>query len=181
MERLVKDLLRLARLDAGQETLDVSAVDTRALVDAVVADLAPCARRRAGSASRSTSAPAPSACAAIPAKLHDVLRNLIANAITYSPEETTIRVDARADRRSRRDRRVGRRAGHSRTRICRACSSVSTASTSRARATRAAPASGWRSSKHLVELHGGDVRAENQAGRGARFTITLPGAPPAPA
>src|SRR5207302_6104143 len=41
MERLVKDLLRLARLDAGQETLDLNACDTRGLVQAVVADLAP--------------------------------------------------------------------------------------------------------------------------------------------
>ena len=51
MERLVKDLLRLARLDAGQETLDLIACDTRALVEAVVADLAPAAEER-GSGSR---------------------------------------------------------------------------------------------------------------------------------
>ena len=30
-----------------------------------------------------------------PAKLHDALRNLVANAITYAPERTTIPVDAR--------------------------------------------------------------------------------------
>jgi len=36
MERLVKDLLRLARLDAGQETLDLIACDTHSLADAVV-------------------------------------------------------------------------------------------------------------------------------------------------
>src|SRR5260221_430521 len=33
MERLVKHLLRLARLDAGQETLDLVACDTRGLID----------------------------------------------------------------------------------------------------------------------------------------------------
>ena len=34
------------------------------------------------------------------AKLHDALRNLVANAISYAPEQTTIRVEAsRADGR----------------------------------------------------------------------------------
>ena len=46
MEHLVKDLLRLARLDAGQETLDSVPVDTRNLVQAVVTDLMPTADRR---------------------------------------------------------------------------------------------------------------------------------------
>src|SRR5436190_10111523 len=35
MERLVKDLLRLARLDAGQETLDVVSCDLRRLIPSV--------------------------------------------------------------------------------------------------------------------------------------------------
>src|SRR4051794_1571129 len=46
MERLVKDLLRLARLDAGQETLDVISCDTRNLVQGVMADLTPEAEAR---------------------------------------------------------------------------------------------------------------------------------------
>ena len=31
--------------------------------------------------------------------------------------------------------------------------------------------------KHLVELHGGEVRAANRAGGGAEFTVTLPANP----
>ena len=46
MERLVRDLLRLARLDAGQETLDVVSGDTRALIEPVVSDVAPAAEAR---------------------------------------------------------------------------------------------------------------------------------------
>ena len=97
MERLVKDLLRLARLDAGQETLDLVACDTRGLV----------ARRRrrpgAGGSTRAASAievaiaPGAETVRADPAKLHDALRNLVANAITYAPEQTTIRIDAARD------------------------------------------------------------------------------------
>src|SRR5207245_2862144 len=46
MERLVKDLLRLARLDAGQEPIEPAVCDTRTLVDGVVADLAAAAEAR---------------------------------------------------------------------------------------------------------------------------------------
>ena len=41
MERLVKDLLRLARLDARQEPLERAPCDMRTLFDGVIADLAP--------------------------------------------------------------------------------------------------------------------------------------------
>src|SRR5438046_873625 len=39
MERLVKDLLRLARLDAGQETLDIISCDAHNLITTVVTEL----------------------------------------------------------------------------------------------------------------------------------------------
>ena len=41
MERLVKDLLRLARLDAGQELLERAPTDVPALLDGIVDDLEP--------------------------------------------------------------------------------------------------------------------------------------------
>src|SRR6185436_19021808 len=39
MERLVKDLLRLARLDAGQEALEMASCDVRGLAQSVVSDV----------------------------------------------------------------------------------------------------------------------------------------------
>ena len=41
MERLVKDLLRLARLDAGQEAVELAPCDVQAIASGVVADLEP--------------------------------------------------------------------------------------------------------------------------------------------
>src|SRR6185312_4565651 len=93
MERLVKDLLRLARLDAGQETLEVIPCDTRNLTDTVIADVAQAAEER-GQRVDVLIAPGADTVRADPAKLHDALRNLVANAITYSPENTTVRIDA---------------------------------------------------------------------------------------
>ena len=92
MERLVKDLLRLARLDAGQETLDIIACDASNLIHAVVTELSSALDGRQQRVEVSIGAGAQHL-HADPTKLHDALRNLIANAITYSPERTTIRVD----------------------------------------------------------------------------------------
>src|SRR6185295_1256298 len=78
MERLVKDLLRLARLDAGQETLDIIACDTRNLVHGVIADLTQALESRGQRIEMSIDESAATV-RGDPAKLHDALRNLVAN------------------------------------------------------------------------------------------------------
>jgi signal transduction histidine kinase len=171
MERLVMDLLRLARLDAGQETLEVVSCDVRSLVHGVVADLLPLADARRQRIETAIAANAASL-DGDPGKLHDALRNLVANAITYAPEGTTVRVDAA---------RVGLRIEiavsdegpglpeEDRTRVFERFYRVDK---SRAR-DPGGTGLGLAIVKHLVELHGGTVRAENRAGVGARFTVSL--------
>jgi two-component system, OmpR family, phosphate regulon sensor histidine kinase PhoR len=171
MERLVKDLLRLARLDAGQETLDLIACDTHSLADSVVADVAPALAERH---QRIAVAIAPDAetVRADPAKLHDALRNLVANAITYAPEHSTIRIDA-----TRAGDRVAiavsdEGPGIPEEDLSRVFERFYRVDKSRAR-DPGGTGLGLAIVKHLVELHGGSVRAENNAERGARFTITI--------
>jgi two-component system phosphate regulon sensor histidine kinase PhoR len=97
MERLVKDLLRLARLDAGQETLAVVDCETRTLAQGVATDAAPAIAERHQHVEIDI-APGAEIIRGDPARLHDALRNLVANAITYGPEGTTVRIEAlRAD------------------------------------------------------------------------------------
>jgi two-component system phosphate regulon sensor histidine kinase PhoR len=172
MERLVKDLLRLARLDAGQETLDLVACETRGLADAVVADLTPeaAARRQ-----RLDVAIAPGAdlVRGDLAKLHDALRNLVANAIIYAPEGTTIRIDAAPE-----DGRVALSVsdegpGIPEDALSRVFERFYRVDKSRAR-DPGGTGLGLAIVKHLVELHGGTARAENRAEGGARFVLTLP-------
>ena len=88
MERLVKDLLRLARLDAGQETLDVSrARSACAASTASSTDLAPRARgARADASSVDVARRRGRRCAAIRRSCTTSLRNLVENAINYAPE-----------------------------------------------------------------------------------------------
>jgi two-component system phosphate regulon sensor histidine kinase PhoR len=173
MERLVKDLLRLARLDAGQETLELVACDTRSLAEAVAADEAPAAGERAQRIEVTIAAGAETV-RADPAKLHDALRNLVANAITYAPEQSTIRIDA-----ERFDGRVAitvsdEGPGIPDEDLTRVFERFYRVDKSRAR-DPGGTGLGLAIVKHLVELHGGSVRAENGPERGARFTITIGG------
>jgi two-component system phosphate regulon sensor histidine kinase PhoR len=174
MERLVKDLLRLARLDAGQESLDIIVCDTRSLAEAVVADMTPAAvvRRQRIDVAIGLGAETVRADAA---KLHDALSNLMANAIIYGPEDTTVRIHA-----ERVDGRVAisvsdEGPGIPDEDLSRVFERFYRVDKSRAR-DPGGTGLGLAIVKHLVELHGGTVRAENGHEHGARFTIGLPAA-----
>jgi two-component system, OmpR family, phosphate regulon sensor histidine kinase PhoR len=172
MERLVKDLLRLARLDAGQESVDLVSCDLRGLLHAVEIELKPSLDRRRQTLAIELARGGETA-TADPGKLHDAVRNLVANASAYAPEGSVIRIDGR---------RIGSGLELSvsdegpgipdadRLRIFERFYRVEK---SRAR-DPGGTGLGLAIVKHLIELHGGRVRAENLAAGGARFTIELP-------
>jgi two-component system phosphate regulon sensor histidine kinase PhoR len=171
MERLVKDLLRLARLDAGQETLEVIACETRSLIDNVIADVMPSADQRRQRFDVAVAAGG-EAVRADPAKLHDALRNLVANAITYAPERSTIRIDAAPIAGRVAITVADEGPGIPEHDLSRVFERFYRVEKSRAR-DPGGTGLGLAIVKHLVELHGGTVRAANGPRGGARFTITL--------
>ena len=176
MERLVKDLLRLARLDAGQETLDLIACDTRSLAEAVVADMTPSADARSQRITVNVDdAGRPLEVRGDPAKLHDALRNLVANAITYAPEHTTVAIDATREGRLVTIAVCDEGPGIPDDDLSRVFERFYRVDKSRAR-DPGGTGLGLAIVKHLVELHGGTIRAENRPSGGARFTMTLPAA-----
>jgi two-component system phosphate regulon sensor histidine kinase PhoR len=175
MERLVSDLLRLARLDARQEALDLAPCDMHQLFHTVVADVA---QTMEAKRQRLTTAVDPDACrlSADPAKLHDVLRNLVENAVNYSPEEATIHLEA-----TRRGGTVSISVSDSGPGIPSEDLSRVFERFYRVDKSRSRPGGtglGLAIVKHLVELHGGQAAAENRQEGGARFVITLPATPP---
>jgi two-component system phosphate regulon sensor histidine kinase PhoR len=172
MERLVKDLLRLARLDAGQETLEMVASDTRGLLDMVISDVAQAADER-GQRLEVTIAPGADTVRADAAKLHDALRNLVANAITYSPEGSTIRIVVESADGGRTIAVSDEGPGIPDEDLARVFERFYRVDKSRAR-DPGGTGLGLAIVKHLVELHGGSVRVENIAEGGARFVVTLP-------
>jgi two-component system phosphate regulon sensor histidine kinase PhoR len=172
MERLVKDLLRLARLDAGQETLAVVDCEIRTLAQAVATDVAPAIAERKQSIEIDI-APGADTIRGDPARLHDALRNLVANAITYGPEGTTVRVEARRIDRHVTISVLDQGPGIPAADLARVFERFYRVDKSRTR-DPGGTGLGLAIVKHLVELHGGEVRAENRPEGGAKFTITLP-------
>ena len=170
MERLVKDLLRLARLDARQELLEVAPCDLQQLFAAVVADLSPSIEAKGQRVTIEVDA---DACTvdADPAKLHDVLRNLVENAVNYSPDDAVIRLGARRD-----NDRVILEVSDSGPGIPSEDLVRVFERFYRVDKSRTGPGTGLGLAivRHLVELHGGEARAENRPDGGALFTITLP-------
>jgi two-component system phosphate regulon sensor histidine kinase PhoR len=172
MERLVKDLLRLARLDAGQETLDLVPCDTRGLIQSIVSDLAQAVDERRQRVSVEIGEGAETAIVD-PTKLHDALRNLISNASTYGPEKGTIDVTASRD--------AGRLIltvsdsgpGIPDEDLSRVFERFYRVDKSRSR-DPGGTGLGLAIVRHLIELHGGHVRAENRPAGGASFVIELP-------
>jgi two-component system phosphate regulon sensor histidine kinase PhoR len=171
MERLVKDLLRLARLDARQETLDIIDSDTRALIQGVASDVARALAERSQRVEIGI-APGAETVRADPAKLHDALRNLVSNAITYGPEGSCIRIEAArlGDRMTIAVADEG--AGIPDEDLSRVFERFYRVDKSRAR-DPGGTGLGLAIVRHLIELHGGSVHAENRPEGGARFTVTL--------
>ena len=176
MERLVKDLLRLARLDAGQETPDRVQCDLAAIVQAVANDLADAIAERRG---RFETAIAPDArtVTSDPARLHDVLRNLMENAVNYSPEGAAITIEAAREDEHVAVRVMDRGPGIPDADLARVFERFYRVDKSRARAP-GGTGIGLAIVRHLVELLGGTVTAGNRPDGGAVFTVRLPASGP---
>ena len=176
MEQLVTDLLRLARLDARQETLDVAACDVRQLFAGAVADLTPTIEAKRQRVAIDVGGDATSV-AADPVKLHDVLRNLLENAVNYSPDEATIALGSARDA----DGAITLTVADSGPGIPPADLGRVFERFYRVDKSRSRPGGtglGLAIVKHLVELHGGSVAAANAPSGGAVFTVRLPDVPP---
>jgi two-component system phosphate regulon sensor histidine kinase PhoR len=175
MERLVRDLLRLARLDARQEPLDHAPCAVEALFAAVHADLADAIAARQQTVEHRV-APDAGVVTGDPAKLHDALRNLLENATNYSPEGS--RIVMVSERRG--DRLVlsvaDRGPGIPEADLPRVFERFYRVDKARSRAAHDPGGTGLGLAivRHLVELHGGRITAANRPEGGAIFTVELP-------
>ena len=174
MERLVADLLRLARLDAGKEELDCAPCDTRELFSDIAAEIAPMLQTKHQSVEVNINQHAKSFLAD-PGKIHDALKNLLENASRYAPTESVIELTAILDDGfenillSVHDRGPG----IPDTDLPRVFERFYRVEQSRVR-NPGGTGLGLAIVKHLVSLHAGRIEAFNRSGGGTVFTVVLP-------
>ncbi len=177
MERLVRDLLRLARLEAGQEPVERVPCRCADIFAAVVTDLEATIEDRR---QRVTTRVDPGAAALVtdPAKLQDALRNLVENAVAYTPEGTTIELVAERHGDAVTISVLDEGPGIPEADLARIFERFYRVDKARSRES-GGTGLGLSIVKHLVERMGGEVQASNRPGRGAAFTMTLPAVAPA--
>ncbi len=172
MERLVRDLLRLARLEAGQEPVEREPTDIESLFSGLVTELEGSLERK-GQRVVTHVEPRASSVLVDRAKLHDALRNLVENAVAYAPPSTTIELAVHRDD------------GHVLITVSDEGPGIPDADLTRVferfyrvdkARSRESGGTGLGLSivKHLVGILGGEVKAANRLSGGAVFSIRLP-------
>jgi two-component system, OmpR family, phosphate regulon sensor histidine kinase PhoR len=173
LARLTEDLLKLSRIEAGKLELELRPIS----VESVVEQCAETARLKVAEKRQSLTVsmcdPPPLAKADSHALL-DVLRNLLDNAIQYTPEDghVAIRVSCAGAGEVRiavEDDGIGIPSS-SHDRIFERFYRVDAARSRKVGGTGL----GLSISKHLVEGMGGRIELESQLGRGSTFTVVLP-------
>jgi PAS domain S-box-containing protein len=171
--QLISDLLDISRIVAGKLQLDTRSVDLRFIVGQAIETIQEEARVKGVEVVQELDEAA-SLVSGDPSRLQQIVWNLLSNAIKFTPQGGRVRVALRFDRSRAEievsDNGTGIRPEflpHVFDRFHQADLSI----------TRRFGGLGLGLSivKHLVDLHGGEVRAASEGeGKGATFTVTLP-------
>jgi signal transduction histidine kinase/ActR/RegA family two-component response regulator len=171
--RLVEDLLEVSRITSGKLRLELKPVDLVALVNTAVDSIRPTAEARGVAVERQL-AIFSAATVGDPDRLQQIIWNLLSNAVKFTPSGGVVTVELTRrdgiDELSVSDTGIGidpaflpsvfdtfRQADASSTR------------------TQGGLGLGLSIVRHLVEMHGGEVRAESGGlGTGATFVVRLP-------
>jgi PAS domain S-box-containing protein len=171
--QLIEDLLDMSRITSGKVLLDMQAVAPVSFIDAAVETVRPAADAKNIRIEKHYAAD-PGLVAGDPARLQQVVWNLLSNAIKFTPRDGLVSIELARNEANVaitvRDNGMGIRPEfitHVFERFRQADASM----------TRRHGGLGLGLSivKHLIEQHGGTVRAESPGeGKGASFTIELP-------
>ena len=170
LEQLIREILDASQLDSGKMRLDVEDVILRDALAGVMDELATQLEGRRLNLKLPKRLPLVRADSA---KLHQVLVNLVTNAIKYSPEASPLEVSAAADGGSVRvdisDHGIGIRE-EDLSRLFKKFQRISDPQNRRTAGTGL----GLYIVKGLVELQGGEISVASEYGKGSTFSFTLP-------
>jgi len=169
MKTLIESLLALARFDAGAEAIRREECDLALLMRDCVEQLRPLADAKR---LRFELQLQPARCIGDPVRLAQVITNLLANAIYFSPVGGTLSLGSDLEDGARfmiRDRGPGIAADQ----LPRIFERFHRADTSRTRAT-GGTGLGLAICKAIVDAHGGEISVETEVGNGALFRVKLP-------
>jgi two-component system, chemotaxis family, CheB/CheR fusion protein len=172
-KRLIDDLLDVSRIVSGKLGLDQHVVDLGAIVEGAVEEARPSADAK-GVELHAMLEPGLTAVYADPARMQQVVSNLVTNAVKFTQRGGTVSVTLERSgaegRISVRDTGIGIRREFLPLLFSRFSQADSTVTR-----THGGLGLGLAIVKHLVDLHGGRVGAESDGeGRGATFWVTLP-------
>jgi signal transduction histidine kinase len=178
LRRLVDDLLEVARISRGRIELHPEPVDLRAAALAALDAIAPDVQARRQRLEPRLPA-APLGIVADPARIGQVLHNLLHNASKYTPEGGRIGLELDADGRDAEIRVRDDGVGIEPAQLA-AVFELFTQVDATLDRSQGGLGIGLALVKRLVEIHGGRVFAHSDGrGRGATFTVRLPLAPDA--
>ncbi len=172
MLALVNDLLDVARIESSVGTLHLERGDLRSPVREVLRELQPLAARRAVSLVESLSA-APMLAKLDPLRFGQVVRNVVANAIRFSPEGGSVEIKADATPEGAWCLRVADRGPGIPEAELEAIFEAFVQS-SRTKDGSGGTGLGLAISRTIMQAHGGRITARNREGGGSVFEIVLP-------
>jgi two-component system phosphate regulon sensor histidine kinase PhoR len=170
MQDLVSDLTDLSQMESGAVTLQIETFPLQPLLLSVVKDLASFAESR--QVTVAVEGPPDLTVRGDRRRLAQVFRNLVDNAVKFSPPGA--RVDVLAENRAAVVVHVvDRGIGIARSEQDRIFQRFYRVDPSRA---KSVPGTGLGLAivKHLLILHGGSIKVESEPGKGSRFTVALP-------
>jgi signal transduction histidine kinase len=172
LARLVEDLHELSLAESGQLKLTQQAEDPSGLIQREVNSIRP----RAEAKGLTLTAELPLSLSRVNIdyhRIHEVLHNLLENAVTHTPEKgrITITAEARGEWVAVTVRDSGE--GIPAEALPRIFDRFYRVDKSRSRASGGSGL-GLTIVKRMVEAHGGQIEAQSEPGRGSAFTFTLP-------
>ena len=174
LSRLVEQLLDLSRLESGDVPLDLRPVEIGPLAAEVLSEIEP-ARARAGVAVELRVPEDLPPATADRERIHQVLFNLVDNALRFTPPGGRVTLSAEAGDRSVRVRVEDTGVGIPPEHLPRLFERFYRADAARSRGD-GGTGIGLAICRSVVEAHGGRIWAESEPGRGSAFTFELPAA-----